>query len=108
MTLRPKAPKQDLSNWKICQVQGCGRLRFSKKYCQTHHRHVVKTGEARPIRPYRPRSKGTVRYSGLSLSAATVEAIERIAVQRHLSRGAAIAFALEIWLAQETKPKPVG
>jgi len=91
----------------LCQVPGCGRTRYGRQdHCQTHHRQMLETGTVRPIRPYRPRSSGTVKFAGLRLSPEVVREIERICARKRISQGAAIALALEAWHAARQKAKP--
>ena len=89
-----------------CKVRGCGRAPYARNLCQTHHRQFLKTGKTHTIRPYRPRSAETVKFAGLRLLPETVREIERIALQHHLSHGAAIALALDAWFAHQKKSKP--
>ena len=82
---------------KICMFPDCGRPAYARGYCQTHHLQLLRTGELRPIRPYRKRSPGTEKFSGLRLSPVCIEQIERKAEKEGLSNGAAIAAILEAW-----------
>ena len=50
-----------------CTAPACGRPSYVRGMCQTHHRHLLTTGKVKPIRPYRKRSAGTVKFSGLRL-----------------------------------------
>ncbi len=77
----------------------CGRPFYAGGLCQTHHRQLRTTGELLPIRRYRERRAGTVKYAGLRLSPACVEQLERRARQRGLSGGATIAKILEEWVS---------
>jgi len=90
---------------KPCKVKGCGRPNYARGYCQTHHRQFLRTGKVSPIRRYRPRSPGTLKFAGLRLSPQTVEALQELAEAEGLSDGAAIAQVLEEWHAQRS-PKP--
>jgi len=56
-------------------VKDCGRRAYARGHCQTHHHQLITTGVTKPIRPYRPRSPDTVRYSGLRLSPAAATEI---------------------------------
>ena len=87
-----------------CSVEGCGRPAYARGLCQTHHRQMITTGTLKPIRPYRKRSPGTVKFSGLRLSPECAKLIQDYAVRRGVSQGAAIAFILEEWLVG-TKPR---
>jgi hypothetical protein len=58
------------------------------------------TGKVKPIRPYRKRSTGTVKFAGLRLSAPCVERVKALAKAQELSEGAAIARILEDWTAK--------
>jgi len=91
---------------KQCEVTGCGRPHYAQGHCQSHHRQMLTTGELKPIRPYRPRSEGTRKFVGLRLSPATVEALQALAAEEGISRGAAIARVLEEWnVRRKRKPK---
>jgi Ni,Fe-hydrogenase I large subunit len=65
--------------------------------CQTHHRQLLTTGMVNPIRAYRKRSAGTVKFAGLRLSASCVETVKAFAKARGISDGAAVAQLLEDW-----------
>jgi len=54
-------------------------------------------GKLSPIRPYRQRVPGTVKFAGLRLSQRCVDALVAYGSKRKLSNGAAIADALETW-----------
>jgi hypothetical protein len=62
-------------------------------------------GELRPIRRYRERRPGTIKHSGLRLTPACVEQLERRAEQEGLSEGATIARILEEWHATTQRKK---
>lgn len=85
---------------KLCSEEGCGRPAYARGYCQTHHRQLLTTGKTQPIRPYRKRSPGTVKFSGLRLSPQCAGQIEEYAERRNISQGAAIASILEEWLVK--------
>ena len=80
-----------------CEVANCGRPRSAYGYCQSHYRQIRETGHTNPIRPYRPRASGTIKYAGLRITPACAQAIERFAKKYDLSNGAAIAAVLESW-----------
>jgi hypothetical protein len=82
-----------------CTARGCDRPPYAQGLCQTHYRQRRSTGKLQPIRPYRKRSPGTVKFSGLRLSPHCVKTLEAYAAGRGLSGGAAIAEILEDWYA---------
>ena len=84
----------------ICAAEGCGRPAYARGLCQTHHRQMTTTGKLKPIRPYRKRSPGTVKLSGLRLTPQCADQIQRYADKMGISLGAAIAFILEEWLVK--------
>jgi hypothetical protein len=69
--------------------------------CQTHNRQLLIHGELKPIRPYRRRRDGTVKFSGLRLSPECAGALDQAARSQGTSRGAVIADVLESWAASE-------
>ncbi len=86
-----------------CIVPDCGRPAYARGLCQTHHRQLLTTGKLKAIRPYRKRSTGTVKFSGLRLSPECAELVEQYAESNSVSLGAAIAFILEEWLVKRKK-----
>ena len=106
MTPRAKASRHVPSGGKICEVPDCGRPGYAQKHCQTHYRQFLLTGTVHSIRPYRPRTPGTVKFAGLRLSPGVAAAIKRIASKKRISHGAAIAYVLERWHADRRKSKP--
>jgi hypothetical protein len=92
----------------LCKVPECGRGSFARELCQTHHRQWLTTGKVKPIRPYRKRSPGTMKFAGLRLTPHCVAMVDAYAKQRGLSEGAAIAEILEGWRASHGKPVPTG
>jgi hypothetical protein len=80
-----------------CSEPDCGRPSYVRGLCQTHHRQLITTGKTQPIRPYRRRTAGTVKFSGLRLSQRCAEVLGRDARRRGLSRNAVIAEVLEAW-----------
>jgi hypothetical protein len=94
---RPKKPKPS------CIVPDCGRHRYARGLCQTHHRQLRTTGELKEIRPYRKRTDGTVKFAGLRLSPSCVGTVEAFANEKGLSHGAAISAILEDWVANRSK-----
>ena len=93
---RPKHPKPRPGE---CVAPHCGRPSYARGLCQTHHRQLITTGKVKPIRPYRKRSPGTVKFAGLRLTSMCVETVEAYAAERGISHGAAIAEILEDWCA---------
>ncbi len=87
-----------------CDVPECGRDLYARGLCQTHDRQLRTTGKLKPIRPYRKRRAGTVKFSGLRLTPHCVERVRAYAKERGLSWGAAIAEILEGWLANRSTP----
>lgn len=96
-------PKQSKLPPGICKFPDCGRKSFARELCQTHHRQLITTGKLKPIRPYRQRTAGTVKFSGLRLTSGCAAAIEAHAEKRGLSHGAALADILERWHADSEK-----
>ena len=90
-----RSPSEDTAA--ICRVARCGRRSYARGLCQTHHRQMKATGKTRPIRPYRPRSGGTVPYAGLRLTRECARRLTAHAEALGISRGAAIADILEDW-----------
>ena len=90
-------------NPEVCIVPECGRPAYARGLCQTHHRQLLTTGELKAIRPYRKRSTGTVKFSGLRLTPECADQVEEYAEANNVSLGAAIAFILEDWLVKKKK-----
>lgn len=88
----------------LCNVPKCGRPRYAKGFCQTHHRQLLTKGTIKPIRPYRRRSPETVKCAGLRLSPACAENLEEQAERQGLSLGAIIADILENALVKPRQP----
>jgi hypothetical protein len=88
----------------MCIAPKCGRHSYARGLCQTHHRQMLRTGERKPIRPYRPRQPGTVKFAGLRLSKRCATMLGRYATQRDFSLGAAVADLLEDALVKK-KPR---
>jgi len=87
-----------------CQIRSCGRRAYAKGLCQTHHRQLLTAGTFKPIRAYRPRSPGTIKFSGLRVQARSAEEISEYATRKGLSLGGAIAAILEEWCVRSRKP----
>jgi len=85
----------------VCIVPDCGRPAYARGLCQTHHRQLLTTGKLKAIRPYRKRSAGTVKFSGLRLTPECADQVEEYAKTNQVSLGAAIAFILEEWLVKK-------
>jgi hypothetical protein len=64
---------------------------------------MLRTGKVGPIRPYRKRSDGTVKFAGLRLSSQCAEKVQARAERTGLSFGATIAEILEGWHARKRK-----
>src|ERR1044072_1097690 len=88
----------------ICTAPKCGRDHYARGFCQTHHRQMLTTGELKPIRPYRPRKPGTVKFAGLRLSKHCADMLGRHAARLDISLGAAVADLLENALVKK-KPR---
>ncbi len=86
-----------------CTGPDCNRASYARGLCQTHHRQQITTGKLKAIRPYRKRSTGTVKFSGLRLSQHCARTLKAYAKQRGISAGAAIAEILEDWYAGTLK-----
>ena len=98
----PKLPKPE-GDADTCSVEACGRPSYARGLCQTHHRQMLTTGKLKPIRAYRRRSPGTVKFAGLRLTPLCVEQVESYAERHEISPGAAIAAILEEWYADGGK-----
>jgi hypothetical protein len=99
-----KRRKRGTGERSICRAPKCGRYSYARGLCQTHHRQMLTTGELKPIRPYRPRKRGTVKFAGLRLSKHCADMLSRYAAQRDISLGAAVADLLEDALVKK-KPR---
>jgi hypothetical protein len=64
---------------------------------------MITTGKLNPIRPYRKRSTGTVKFAGFRLTPHCAQTVDAYAEERGLSRGAAIAQILESSLVSGSK-----
>ncbi len=84
----------------VCTVEECGRRVSARGLCQTHHRQMQLDGKVKPIRRYRRRRAGTVKFSGLRLTPHCVAVVKAYARRRGISAGAAIAEILEEWNAE--------
>jgi hypothetical protein len=82
---------------KQCCVPECGRPTYARGLCQTPHRQLLKEGQIGVIRPYRTRSRGTVKFSGLRVTRECASEVKAYAKARRCSWGAAIAYILEDW-----------
>jgi len=82
---------------RVCTVPECGRQVRARGLCQSHYKHVRKTGAPRSIRKVRVRRLGAHKVSGLSLSPACAEEVLREARMRDFSPGAIIVDAIEAW-----------
>lgn len=96
--------KQKTRGASPCSVSGCGRPAYAKGMCQTHHRQMLQTGKTKPIRPYRERTKGTVKLVGFRVSAECADLINSTAAKRGLSLGAVISDVLEDWNSRSDSP----
>ncbi|HLL54319.1 MAG TPA: hypothetical protein VK447_12265 [Myxococcaceae bacterium] len=96
--LKKKHPKQRPGE---CIAPDCGRPAYARGFCQTHHRQLMTTGKVKPIRPYRKRSTGTVKFAGLRLTHHCAQTVKAYAKKRGLSQGAAIAEILEDSLTKD-------
>jgi len=103
---RRKGSRARLSNPSpgVCIAPDCGRELYARGLCQTHHRQLTTTGKLKPIRAYRQRRTGTVKFSGLRLTPSCVQVLEAYAKERGLAPGAAIAEVLEGWNADRDEP----
>ncbi len=61
-------PEQHTDSRDLCSSRGCGRPKYARGLCQTHHRQMLDAGKLKPIRPYRKRSADTVKLAGLRLT----------------------------------------
>jgi hypothetical protein len=87
----------------LCSESECGRPAYARGLCQTHHRQWLTTGKTKPIRPYRAREPGTVKFSGLRLTKDCAQKLERDARRKRISRSSVIAEVLEQWHAASRK-----
>jgi len=85
----------------ICSFAKCGRPSRALGLCQTHYKHKRKYGVLRAIKPKREGRTGTVRYAGLSLTAACADAIDRLAKAEGVAPNAIITDILEAWAARQ-------
>lgn len=98
-----RKPRTSARKPNVCIVPGCGRPPYARGLCQTHHRQLLTTGKIKAIRPYRKRSTGTVKFSGLRLTPETADQVQEYAEENSVSLGAAIAFILEEWLVKKKR-----
>ena len=103
---KPKPGRQQ-AQAPLCIVPNCGRPRYARGCCQAHHRQLITTGKLKPIRPYRKRSPGTIKFSGLRLSEKAAKEVDGKAAREGLSRGAVIASILEEWGRDGAEPPAV-
>jgi hypothetical protein len=61
---------------------------------------LLTTGKLKPIRQYRKRIPGTVKFSGLRLSPRCVSKVDAFARKQGIAHSAAIATILEDWVAK--------
>jgi len=87
----------------LCDFTGCGRPFYAQGLCQTHYRQWRTTGKLEPIRPYRTRTPGTVKYAGMRLSPQCAKKLAERAARAGISQGAAISEVLEEWFAASLK-----
>ncbi len=90
-------PTKSQQRARVCSVSGCGRPIRARGLCQTHYKHLRKFGKPRAINPKREGREGTVRYSGLSLTAECAQAIDKLARREGLAPNAIITDILETW-----------
>jgi hypothetical protein len=67
---------------------------------------MLSEGALVPIRPYRRRVPGTVKFAGLRLTPGCAATVRSEAEARNLSCGAVIADILERWCEEGAKPPP--
>jgi len=96
----PPEPPQSTEP-QICEFEGCGRPFYTKGLCQTHHRQRQATGTLKPIRRYRDRSCGNIKFAGLRLTPYCVERIQRIVDARGISVSAALSEILDAWARRQ-------
>jgi len=97
--------EQQTEQPELCRVEKCGRRSYARRLCQTHHRQMRTSGKVKPIRPYRRRQPGTVKFAGLRLSPSCAAKVDAHATKLGIARGAAIAAILEDWLAEMVKER---
>jgi len=90
-----------------CAFEGCGRRRYARELCQSHHRQKREGRELQPIRPYRRRSPDTRKFAGLRLTPHCIEQLRREGEREGLSQGATISRVLEAWFRRK-RPPPRG
>ena len=81
----------------ICSVPECGRKALAGRLCQTHRKQLRKHGAVRPIRRHRSPRRGTIKHSGVTLSADCAGMIERYAAANGLTVHAAMTDIIEEW-----------
>ncbi|HLL53036.1 MAG TPA: hypothetical protein VK447_05780 [Myxococcaceae bacterium] len=80
-----------------CSVTGCGRKVQAGGLCQTHRKQLRKRGAVRPIRQHRPRRRGTIKLSGVTVSGDGADTLRRYAREDGLTVHAAMTDILEEW-----------
>jgi len=100
---KPARPQHPKSSSGICKEPECGRKSYARGLCQTHHRQLLTTGNLKPIRPYRKRESGTVKFAGLRLTRGCAAKVGAYATEQRIGHSAAISKILEEWVAQGAK-----
>ena len=99
----PAKPPHPPPSRGVCMVPDCGRRSYARKVCQTHYRQLKTARKLQPIRPYRKRSDGTVKFAGLRLTRGCAEKVDAYATEQGIALGDAIARILEDWVARGAK-----
>ena len=83
----------------VCKVPDCGRKICSVGLglCQTHYRHMRRTGKVRPIQKRRPCRPGMVRLGPLSITADCAEKLTGYARIRGVALNATVTDIIEAW-----------
>jgi len=81
----------------VCSIPGCGRPFRALGLCQTHYKHLKKTGTPRPIRPMRLGRKGTVKLQGRHVTVECARKLKCYAKQSGWTINGAVTEILEVW-----------
>jgi len=84
---------------RVCSVAGCGRPVSARGMCQTHNKHMRKSGAVRPIRVHQPPRTGrTVRLpGGVVVTPECAAAVDSYAREHGYTRHRVVTDVLEDW-----------